>query len=417
MSLHGEGDRDHPLRGSWVSGNRGNPEGGDAHTHELRRRRRLVNIITNENRLARARARLVARMARGGVAVANGVGLDMCDVVNRATSRPAVLEAARILAGRLSAEGRSVSPDLVLEAISAFRGHPSWDSLSARLKDAASPQAAVPARQLPKGLYKTREARENGAPFDIRIGQMRSHRGKRTHNSSWFNRDGEKLGWGDLSEDDLVRIAREIEPGEIFAAVSEHASFREIEGRVRQAREAGLEAVADRDAPGSAFVGEFCLLVVERGIVRTVAYEPGKEQVLAEGVVERMVTQGEAASVVTRHAATAGTHDPGQSVPDKASVDRTRRVAHEALGMVPPEPRVAFDLVSLGAEEAVSTDRPSSEIRAWQLLASELASALLPHDEGLAERSRRLAGRLRAHVGHMSRNPASGLGTRPRPRP
>ena len=62
-------------------------------------------------------------------------------------------------------------------------------------------------------------------PFNIVCGQMRGGSGKITHNSGWYNTDGEKLGWGDLSDSDFKNIRAQLEPGQKFVVLSERDSF------------------------------------------------------------------------------------------------------------------------------------------------------------------------------------------------
>lgn len=62
-------------------------------------------------------------------------------------------------------------------------------------------------------------------PFKIVCGQMRGGPGKITHNSGWYNTDGEKLGWGDLSDSDFKSIQAQLEPGQKFVVLSEQDSF------------------------------------------------------------------------------------------------------------------------------------------------------------------------------------------------
>jgi hypothetical protein len=62
--------------------------------------------------------------------------------------------------------------------------------------------------------------------FGIMIGQMRSHCGRElVHNGGWYDADGLKIGWGDLSEADLVKASRELKEGEKFIVLPEGASF------------------------------------------------------------------------------------------------------------------------------------------------------------------------------------------------
>lgn len=77
--------------------------------------------------------------------------------------------------------------------------------------------------QLFAGVYESR--RRPGTehiepPFGLRHGQRRPLRGLVARQAGWFNAAGERLGIGDLSTDDLARIAREIKPGELFIVVS-----------------------------------------------------------------------------------------------------------------------------------------------------------------------------------------------------
>jgi hypothetical protein len=58
--------------------------------------------------------------------------------------------------------------------------------------------------------------------FGLRKGQVH-YKGKVTHNSEWYNINGEYLGYGDLSEENLKRISEEIAPNEIFLSVPEYA--------------------------------------------------------------------------------------------------------------------------------------------------------------------------------------------------
>jgi hypothetical protein len=56
---------------------------------------------------------------------------------------------------------------------------------------------------------------------------------KLTHNSAWLNREGDYLGFGDLSRNDMVRIALGIEPGELFVVLPDAPGQRGMAARVR----------------------------------------------------------------------------------------------------------------------------------------------------------------------------------------
>jgi len=61
------------------------------------------------------------------------------------------------------------------------------------------------------------------ALFGLSCGQVRSR--DFVHNGGWYNRDGEKLGWGDLTLADFQRIAEGLQGDELFIILSENDSF------------------------------------------------------------------------------------------------------------------------------------------------------------------------------------------------
>lgn len=103
---------------------------------------------------------------------------------------------------------------------------------------------------LTKGLYSHSQHKSPSDLFGLVEGQMRRHH-KMTHNSGWYNRAGEKLGWGDLSSDDMARIASEIPVDEFFIALSESKSY--WDHRTNNIPE---------DSPGVAYIAEHAMYVI-----------------------------------------------------------------------------------------------------------------------------------------------------------
>lgn len=63
---------------------------------------------------------------------------------------------------------------------------------------------------------------DSNCPMGLRYGQYRNNiDNKVAHNASWYNHDLDFIGYGDLSKDDLIRIAEELPPGEKFVVVPE----------------------------------------------------------------------------------------------------------------------------------------------------------------------------------------------------
>lgn len=63
--------------------------------------------------------------------------------------------------------------------------------------------------------------REGNHLFGLCNGQIRAK--DFVHNGLWYNKLGEKIGSGDLSTEDFLTIRRELEEGEMFIILSEHA--------------------------------------------------------------------------------------------------------------------------------------------------------------------------------------------------
>jgi hypothetical protein len=60
--------------------------------------------------------------------------------------------------------------------------------------------------------------------FGLRTGRM-CGRGEIGHNAGWYNKEGEKLGFGDLDKSDIPKIQKALEPGQWFITLGEQDSF------------------------------------------------------------------------------------------------------------------------------------------------------------------------------------------------
>lgn len=97
--------------------------------------------------------------------------------------------------------------------------------------------------------------------FGLVCGQMRARRDRFAKNAGWYNRDGEKLGWGDLSYLDIRRIVAGLRKGELFLILSESDSFWAF---VRKIGTHGGNCKVDRRerAPGKRFAAEHALYIL-----------------------------------------------------------------------------------------------------------------------------------------------------------
>lgn len=110
--------------------------------------------------------------------------------------------------------------------------------------------------QLTKGMYG-HEFNPTGEMFGLRCGQMRGGDTRMTRNSGWYNKAGEKLGFGDLSAKDFQRIASELEDGELFVILGEQDSFWNFVGSM-------AETKPMVEAPGVDYVAEHAIYVIAR---------------------------------------------------------------------------------------------------------------------------------------------------------
>lgn len=78
--------------------------------------------------------------------------------------------------------------------------------------------------KLVKGMFGHEFGPKVDSAFGLSAGQMRCNY-KVTHNSGWYNASGEKLGWGDLSSEDMTRIKENLDPNQVFIVLGEHDSF------------------------------------------------------------------------------------------------------------------------------------------------------------------------------------------------
>jgi len=129
-------------------------------------------------------------------------------------------------------------------------------------------------------------------PFKIVCGQMRGGKGKITHNSGWYNSDGEKLGWGDLSDADFKNIRSSLETGQRFVVLSEQDSywnFVKFSGTI----ESMSSQVAPTEAsPGREYLAEHARFVITSEEFYYVdQYGHRKEESLAFGSVSCKVLQ------------------------------------------------------------------------------------------------------------------------------
>jgi len=117
---------------------------------------------------------------------------------------------------------------------------------------------------------------------------MRGGRTKLTHNSGWYNKSGEKLGWGDLSNKDMTRISRELKADEIFITLGEQDSHWQTTRRS-----------VSESAPGVDYVIKYATYVIAlRRLFRVTDWRPLAKFECLGGLDFELITRDDAAQLI-----------------------------------------------------------------------------------------------------------------------
>lgn len=159
--------------------------------------------------------------------------------------------------------------------------------------------------QLTKGLYGHQFEQASNL-FGLSCGQIR---GKDfVHNGGWYNKLGEKLGWGDLSVEDFQRIRRELEEGEMFIILGESDSFWNF---VTRPGLLGHNAVTkpDVEAPGVDYVAAKARYIITKrpeggfGMHIVDDYARKDNQVNLDGLMFHVLKREDAKAFITANTA------------------------------------------------------------------------------------------------------------------
>lgn len=96
------------------------------------------------------------------------------------------------------------------------------------------------------------------------------------HNGGWYNKEGEKLGWGDLSPDDIKTIAAKLPPEESFYILSEGDSFWNFVKEIQDWNGAPVVEKKEgprEEKPGIDYVKEKAFMVIRGGKLHTVRHD------------------------------------------------------------------------------------------------------------------------------------------------
>jgi hypothetical protein len=153
--------------------------------------------------------------------------------------------------------------------------------------------------QLTKGMFGSQFDRRNAVAFaGLSCGACRGN--DFVHNGGWYNKAGEKLGWGDLSPDDFNKISQELEEGELFIILYESDSFWNFVTHNPGIIGSMCAVQPTAEAPGVDFVSEKCAYVIANGQLYYVDRygDSDKETLVTRDGLEFKVLKREAAKAL-----------------------------------------------------------------------------------------------------------------------
>ena len=135
--------------------------------------------------------------------------------------------------------------------------------------------------------------------FGLWCAQMRHRRIRVAKNAGWYNRRGEKLGWGDLSRDDLRRIETEIARDELFIVLPERESFWAFV--TKSPGPTGNEATTSpkERVPGIQYVLEHASMIIAEGRFFLVSDFEDRKRIQFQTIRFRVITRQVARELVS----------------------------------------------------------------------------------------------------------------------
>ena len=135
----------------------------------------------------------------------------------------------------------------------------------------------------------TKELFSVDAPtFGLVSGQMLPSSKQMFHNSGWYNQFGDKIGWGDLSLENLEQVSRELDENDMFIVLRESDSFWPFVTKIGPIG-AMSETSADEQNPGVEYIAAHACVVVRKDVVWGVEpYFTDMSQVVRETLLDMM---------------------------------------------------------------------------------------------------------------------------------
>lgn len=118
--------------------------------------------------------------------------------------------------------------------------------------------------RLVKGMYVWKGKKKPSTLFDISYGAVMPRDFRFAKNAGWYNKEGEELGFGDLSPQNIEKLKNELLPDELFIILYEEDSW---ERTINEAHKKNPKKIGNGKTPGPLYVAARAWIIVAPKVV------------------------------------------------------------------------------------------------------------------------------------------------------
>ncbi len=154
--------------------------------------------------------------------------------------------------------------------------------------------------RLMKGMYVRKGKKKPSTLFGISYGAMMPRDFRFAKNAGWYNKEGEELGFGDLSPQNIEKLKNELLPGELFIVLYEEDSW---ERTISEAHKKNPKKIGNGKTPGPLYVAARAWIIVASKVVyevrASVAHPRGMGMRL--GISTKIISRDEAVNLILKN--------------------------------------------------------------------------------------------------------------------